>query len=203
MEFLTLDGGNKLEIKNIDNRYAIVKGYGVVFNGRDYVGDTFIRETEFNYKRIVGTPIFLEHGLEGYKKQVGEVIAYGVDELGMWIEAKVDSSLRIVSEYLEKIRKGLVGWSSGATGHLVDRIKNVITRWTIAEFSLTTHPADRRTLGVQQIKNISPEIASILEAAQDNRKEENAREDYRNIGLNTTVKINTRVSIKVNGKGFN
>jgi hypothetical protein len=183
MELLTKHGDNRIEIKSFGNRHAVIKGYGVVFQGRDVVGDTFIKQTQFNTNRIIGTPVFLEHTLEGYTQQIGEVTGYGIDDFGMWIEAKVDTSIKIVSEYIEKIRKGLVGWSSGATSHLVERVKNVITKWFIAEFSLTTHPADRRTLGVQQIKSLSPEMQLLLETRN-------------NITLNTTIKINSRIGIR-------
>jgi hypothetical protein len=199
MELLTIQGGYELEVKTDNSRQTIIKGYGVVFNGRDYVGDTFIKQTQFNTNRIIGTPIFLEHGLEGFKQSIGEVINFGIDDIGMWIEAKIDTSIKLVSEYLEKIRKGLVGWSSGATSHLVERVRNVITRWTVAEFSLTTHPADKRTLGVQ-VKNISPYLQAILETEQENRKEEIVEGINRSIGINSQIVVNTRVNIKRNGR---
>jgi len=191
MELLTLYGDSRLEIKSESAQQAIVRGYGVVFQGRDYLGDTFIKETDYGLKRIIGTPVFLEHALEGFKSQIGEVINYGIDDFGLWIEAKIDTSIRVVKDYLEKIRKGLVGWSSGTAGHLIDRIKNVITRWHVAEFSLTTHPADKRTLGVQQVKNINPEILSILQREQESPREEKGVVDGRHILVNTKVEIKT------------
>ena len=160
--------GAKLEIKSIGDIWAIIKGYAVIFGGKDKDGDTFIKHADYDLARLKGTPIYIEHTLTGVSNKVGEIADYLIDDIGILVEVKLNKTLAPVREFLEKIKKGIVGFSTGSAGHLVRRMKNVVTKWPIVELSLTENPAEPRTIqyGLQQIK--SAELKSSLEAEQEN-----------------------------------
>lgn len=187
--------GDKLEIKSITDTSAIIEGYGIVFYGRDKSrnGDTFLPNTDYNLKNIVGLPVYIEHTLTGINESVGEIINYSIDNIGMKIQARLDTTKSVVRDYLDKIKNNLVGWSSGAVSHLVRRTKNIITKWAIGEFSLTTNPAEPRTIsyGLQQIK--SNELVSSLERGQETPIETNAKTNNLIVETNLFIKTNIHI----------
>ena len=163
--------GTELRIVSETTTEATLRGYGVVWEGHDRVGSTFLESTDLMADLVPVKPVLIEHTLDGFEDSAGEVSAEGDDDLGHWVEMKVDKTLAIVREYLDGIRKGMVGLSTGAIAHMVRRVKNVIVKWPIAEVSLTKYPAEPRTLSLAQLKRFNLALASRLEAEQENRIE--------------------------------
>ena len=163
--------GTELRITSENDQEAFIEGYMVIFGGKDRAGQTFDGTTDFQPALVPTKPVLIEHTLDGFEQTVGEVQQEVVDDLGIRIKARVDKSFAVVRSYLDKLRQGKVGLSTGAVAHMVRRIKNVITRWPIVEVSLTTMPAEPRTLSLAQMKKFSPVLVKRLEAEQENRAE--------------------------------
>jgi HK97 family phage major capsid protein len=144
--------GNRIQIKAISETHATVAGYGVVFGGFDLYGDTFTNETDFELEYVPVKKIFYDHTLSDVKHDIGISLDVKADISGLWVEAQLDRSKAYVNEILQLIEYGVLGWSSGSIGHLVDRKGNIIKKWIVAEFSLTPEPAEPRTIGVQVLK---------------------------------------------------
>jgi HK97 family phage major capsid protein/HK97 family phage prohead protease len=165
-----------VQIKTADDGSMIVAGYGVVWGGADLDGDTFTQETDLWLDRITPTPpVLYDHGMDARlgKTVLGRVIKTEPDDIGLWIEAQLDAHAQYL-QYIEAIRelseKDALGWSSGSVGHLVERKNGIIKSWPIVEFSLTTMPAEPRTLGVQALRALVgdvPAIKSVLPEAGD------------------------------------
>jgi hypothetical protein len=71
-----------------------------------------------------------------------------MDETGLWYEAQLDMADSYGEMIAKLCKQGKMGYSSGAAGHMVER-KSVgkaseITRWCIAEASITPTPAEYR-----------------------------------------------------------
>lgn len=156
-------------IKETDDAYTI-GGYGVVWGGRDLLGDYFDQTTDFWTDRITSTPpVLYEHGMDGATRKavLGQVVEMRSDDTGMWIEAQLEKSRAYVDAVMELVNAGVLGWSSGAVSHLCERTKDGhITSWALAEFSLTPDPAEPRTLGVQDLSGLDddPQIKSLIAA---------------------------------------
>ncbi|NIW97400.1 MAG: hypothetical protein GWN13_03980 [Phycisphaerae bacterium] len=177
----------EITIKSIDDEGMTLGGYGVIWGGRDLVGDFFTKDTDFWFDRITENPIVLyDHGQdEEIKKSiVGRVSGKSADDWGLWVESQIEKS----NEYFEAVQKlvedGRLGYSSGAIPHLVERKSTgEITSWAIAEFSLTTTPAEPRTLGVEQLRTLAetePAYKAFLpDESEDAKASEQVDEDER------------------------
>jgi len=146
----------RVRVKSIKDGIATVVGYGVVFGGEDLTGEHFEPETDL--KGDLGLelhPVFYDHTLQPeVKHALGRTAKEAVDEIGVWVEAQIEMSRAYAKEVLSLIDKGLMGWSSGTAGHLVDKLNGLIKKWPIVEYSLTPTPAEPRTLGIEHIKTL-------------------------------------------------
>lgn len=138
---------------------ARIGGYGIVWGGQDLVGDTFEPDTDLCLDVVPRKPVFYDHALRSIRAELGFTVKHVPDDFGLWVEAELERHREYVDMVLELVRRGALGWSSGAVAHLVERIKKngrtVLKRWPIYEFSLTPTPAEPRTLGVEELKSIS------------------------------------------------
>lgn len=142
-----------------------VGGYLVVFGGRDIVGDQFNPDTDFWLGRVK-PPILYHHGQDTMLKRavIGESIILRPDEIGLWIEAQINTAHQYREAIRELVKKGLLGWSSGAPGHLVERTPDrKIVSWPIVEASLTPAPCEPRTLGVREIKGLVDDVPALAD----------------------------------------
>jgi hypothetical protein len=164
--------GQPIEVKILadDGDSLTVAGYGVVFGGRDLQGDTFTRDTDLWLDKLsANPPVLFDHGQDDSLKRsvVGRVTSTRLDDVGVWITAKLTANKRYLDAIRELVEKGVLGWSSGAVGHLVERAKGgKLLSWAIAEFSLTPTPAEPRTLGVQMVKALAefdPDLGRALD----------------------------------------
>jgi phage head maturation protease len=148
-------------IKADDN--GRVRGYLVRFGGADLEGDYFTSSTDFGRPMKSGERVpmnlYYHHGQD---KQVGKSrIGTGfitMDDKGLWYESQVDMADSYQKMIQELAKSGKLGYSSGATGHMVERKKMSdgryeITRWPIGEASLTPTPAEPMNM-VKSLKDM-------------------------------------------------
>lgn len=160
---------NRVAIKSIDDDTVVVQGWGVIYGGEDLYGETFTPETDFDLDLVPVKRVYYDHRLGDVRHDVGFTKSVATRDdgsiAGIWIEAQLDRSKAYVEEIIELIKNGVLGWSSGSVPHLVDRQGKTIKSWPIVEFSLTPEPAEPRTLGVEQIKELAksnPRLEALL-----------------------------------------
>ena len=138
------------------DRLGSVKGYLVRFgspDATDLEGDFFTPQTDFGFPIKAGERVplnvYYHHGMDKIvgKKSIGTGYVK-MDETGLWYEAQLDMADEYGSMIAKLCKQGKMGYSSGAAGHMVER-KSVgkaseITRWCIAEASITPTPAEYR-----------------------------------------------------------
>jgi len=140
-----------------------VRGYLVRFGGADLEGDYFTASTDFGRPMKSGERVpmnlYYHHGQD---KTVGKSrIGTGyitMDDKGLWYESQVDMADSYQKMIQELAKSGKLGYSSGATGHMVERKKMAdgryeITRWPIGEASLTPTPAEPMNM-VKSLKDM-------------------------------------------------
>ena len=140
--------------KSVDERVAVVEGWGIRFGGRDMTGDEFTVETDLGLDLVPDKPVYYDHALREVKHPLGRVTRVERLDGGIWVEAELDRNAAYVDLVLELIEEGALGWSSGSVPHLVERDGGVLKRWPIVEFSLTPTPAEPRVLGVEWTKEM-------------------------------------------------
>jgi phage head maturation protease len=157
-------------IKADDN--GRVRGYLVRFGGADLEGDYFTSSTDFGRPMKSGERVpmnlYYHHGQD---KQVGKSrIGPGyitMDDKGLWYESQVEMADQYQKMIQELAKSGKLGYSSGATGHMVERKKMSdgryeITRWPIGEASLTPTPAEPMNM-VKSLKDMYGDMEDGME----------------------------------------
>ena len=138
------------------DRLGYVKGYLVRFGdskSADLEGDYFTQTTDYGFPmesgKRVPLNVYYHHGMDAQvgKKSIGTGFIK-MDETGLWYEAQLDLADEYGSMIAKLCKQGKMGFSSGAAAHLVER-KSMggaaeITRWPIAEASITPTPAEYR-----------------------------------------------------------
>ena len=138
------------------DRLGSVKGYLVRFgspDATDLEGDYFTPQTDFGFPIKAGERVplnvYYHHGMDKIvgKKSIGTGYVK-MDDTGLWYEAQLDMADSYGEMIAKLCKQGKMGYSSGAAGHMVER-KSVgkaseITRWCIAEASITPTPAEYR-----------------------------------------------------------
>jgi len=138
------------------DRLGYVKGYLVRFGDTktaDLEGDYFTASTDYGFPvskgQRVPLNVYYHHGMDAAvgKKSIGTGYIK-MDDTGLWYEAQLDLADEYGSMIAKLCKQGKMGFSSGAAGHLVER-KSMggaaeITRWPIAEASITPTPAEYR-----------------------------------------------------------
>jgi phage head maturation protease len=138
------------------DRLGYVKGYLVRFGDTktaDLEGDYFTKSTDYGFPMTEGKRVplnvYYHHGMDAQvgKKSIGTGYIK-MDDTGLWYEAQLDLADEYGSMIAKLCKQGKMGFSSGAAAHLVER-KSMgsaaeITRWPIAEASITPTPAEYR-----------------------------------------------------------
>jgi phage head maturation protease len=135
-----------------------VKGYLVRYGSpseTDLAKDYFTPNTDFGFpKDSKNVPINLYYN-HGFDEAIGKsVVGAGSitpDENGLWLEAQIDLATEYGKQIARLAKMGMLGYSSGSTSHMAEKSKlksgaNEITRWPIAEASLTPTPAEHRNM---------------------------------------------------------
>lgn len=144
-----------------------VRGYLVRFGGQDLEGDYFTKETDFGRPMKSGDRVpmnlYYHHGQDRTigKSRIGTGYIT-MDEKGLWYEAQVEMADKYQKMIADLAKSGKLGYSSGATGHMVERKKSAdgryeITRWPIGEASLTPTPAEPMNM-VKSLKDMYGEM---------------------------------------------
>jgi phage head maturation protease len=157
-------------IKADDN--GRVRGYLVRFGGADLEGDYFTKNTDFGRPMSPGVRVpmnlYYHHGQD---KTIGKSrIGLGfitMDDKGLWYESQVEMADQYQKMIQELAKSGKLGYSSGATGHMVERKKMSdgryeITRWPIGEASLTPTPAEPGNM-VKSLKDMYGDMEGEME----------------------------------------
>lgn len=139
-------------VKSTDDKGGI-GGHVVLFGSpseRDLYGDYFSADTDFDLQPGQQSAVYYQHGFDyHFKSQVLSRATLGADDVGIWIDAQLD----IHDEYMEALNdlidEGIMGWSSGTAGHLVELERRgkawFIKRWPLGlDASITPSPADPR-----------------------------------------------------------
>lgn len=123
-----------------------LRGYGVVFGGKDLLGDTFSKDTDYGADRsFVGMPVYYDHAMGGLKSQIGTVKAYEFADDGLIFEIEIDRRKKYADTVMQLANDQALGQSTGAVAHLVYAEKGEMKRWLIGEVSVTPIPAEPRT----------------------------------------------------------
>jgi len=138
------------------DRLGYVKGYLVRFGDSktaDLEGDYFTKSTDYGFPVAKGQRVplnvYYHHGMDSAvgKKSIGTGYIK-MDDTGLWYEAQLDMADEYGNMIAKLCKQGKMGFSSGAAGHLVERksmgVAAEITRWPIAEASITPTPAEYR-----------------------------------------------------------
>jgi phage head maturation protease len=149
-----------------------VRGYLVRFGGADLEGDYFTASTDFGRPMKSGDRVpmnlYYHHGQD---KNIGKsTIGSGyitMDDKGLWYEAQIQMADEYQKMIADLAKSGKLGYSSGATGHMVERRKSAdgryeITRWPIGEASLTPTPAEPMNM-VKSLKDMYGEMEDGME----------------------------------------
>jgi HK97 family phage major capsid protein len=147
-------------------------GHGVVFGGEDLTKEHFTKACDFWLDRWPGSrPILYDHSMNKTLDLtvLGNTAKVQPDDTGIWLEMELEKSKRYQEMIKPLVDAGKLGLSSGAVSHLVRRDgKGGISVWPIVEFSLTTTPAEPRTLGVQELRSLAeyaPSVKAVLPQA--------------------------------------
>lgn len=143
-----------------------VGGYLVRFSSEadpDLTGEWFTAKTYFGPRDGDGADTLVHHGyplkagLEGLADRLLSPLKTRKDEVGIFAEVVLDMADEYEKMLYELVEAGKLGWSSGAPGHMV-RCKDSgeITRWPIAEGSLTPTPAEPRNRVVSLKMSVTP-----------------------------------------------
>lgn len=144
-----------------------VRGYLVRFGGQDLEGDFFTKETDFGRPMKSGDRVpmnlYYHHGQDRTigKSRIGTGYMT-MDDKGLWYEAQIEMADEYQKMIADLAKSGKLGYSSGATGHMVERKKSAdgryeITRWPIGEASLTPTPAEPMNM-VKSLKDMYGEM---------------------------------------------
>lgn len=149
-----------------------VRGYLVRFGGADLEGDYFTSSTDFGRPMKSGDRVAMNlYYHHGQDRTVGKSrIGTGyitMDDKGLWYEAQVEMADQYQQMIQELAKSGKLGYSSGATGHMVERKKMSdgryeITRWPIGEASLTPTPAEPMNM-VKSLKDMYGDMEDGME----------------------------------------
>jgi HK97 family phage major capsid protein len=142
-------------------------GHLVLFGSpdeKDLYGDYFTSGTDYDLQEGQRSATYYQHSFDyHFKSSVLGRATLGMDDLGIWI----DTQVQIRDEYLEAldqmIADGMMGWSSGTAGHLVEYQRTGkaywIKRWPLGlDASITPSPADPRQ-SVATLKSLQSEWA--------------------------------------------
>lgn len=146
IETLSYQGG---ELKALGN--GKIGGYLVRFGGKDLMDEWFTKNTYFgpsdgnNADCCFHHMIPIKEGLEYLAEHLFQPIKTTKDDIGIFAETVMNMADEYEAAIYGLVEKSKLGWSSGAPGHMVRRLKSgEITRWPIAEGSTTPQPAEPR-----------------------------------------------------------
>ena len=145
-----------------------LQGYLVRFGDHtktDLENDYFTENTDFGREVNEKTSLnlYYHHGLDPVigKRTVGKGYIQKTPE-GIWYEGQLEMRNEYDKMIAKLLEEGRLGFSSGAASHLVERkmVGNAyeITRWALAEASITPRPAEpRATASAKSLEELKME----------------------------------------------
>lgn len=126
-----------------------VGGYGVYFTSElqpDLDGEFFTKETNFELEDRTTLPLYFGHATDPVmKKQKLGKATFKQDEQGIWFDVQLNLRDRWLKKIYELAQQGKLSFSSGAIGHLVEKVQKAgavwLKTWPIGEMSFTPCPA--------------------------------------------------------------
>jgi hypothetical protein len=175
--------------------------YGVLWGNdqqRDLVNEYFTAKTaELTavFDAMSRVPALYQHALDGQLKTqvVGQIDVMQMDDIGVWVEAQLNSSSRYVDAIRQLVADGKLHWSSGTLpGARKVAQDGHILRWPIVEMSLTPTPAEFRMVErpIGEIKAAYEALGLHLQAAGEGA--EDARRAKAGLGLLALLELVTR-----------
>ena len=159
MELLVCDGSPLKMVSDGTNGPLVMEGHLVVFSGDedpDLSGEYFTAKTDFGALSDLGettVAAYYHHGLDPEigRERIGTA-RLKIDEVGVWAEYQITKRkeyLRRIAQHEQKTGEVVLGQSSGALPHTVNRErtgKSVwLKSWDIGEASPTPEPCEPRT----------------------------------------------------------
>jgi HK97 family phage prohead protease len=148
-----------------------ISGYLVRFGSPDATdldGEYFTANTDFGrpFEKGVAQPLnlYYSHGMNAAigKRAIGSG-SVKMDDIGLWYEAEIEEADAYAEMVAKLAAQNKLGYSSGAAAHLVERKtigkSTLITRWPLAEASVTPTPAEYRNK-VVAMKNMAYDMAA-------------------------------------------
>lgn len=174
-------------IKALDDT-GKVGGYLVRFTDadrKDLVGDYFTAKTYLGAHNGDGVDTLFHHGLaikDGFDKYADHLftpLKAKKDEIGIWAETILDMADEYEKTVFELVKSGKLGWSSGATGHMVKRAEDgELLRWPIAEGSLTPTPCEPMNRAMSLKAYIAKQSQSTVKAMFEDMLKERTEDLY-------------------------
>ena len=131
-------------VKSANNNEAIVSGYASVFNSPDQDNDIITKGT-FTSGLDRQVKFLWQHDA---KKPIGVIISLCEDEIGLKVEAQINSKIETGKEAIELIRQGAVnGLSIGfniLSSEYNELGQRIITEAELIEISIVTFPANKQ-----------------------------------------------------------
>jgi hypothetical protein len=167
--------GGAVKALGVENGKAKVGGYAILWGGpnqRDAVGDFFTPKTYLGAHDCNGVDSYLHHAqpIKGFEhlanRRFSPVKAHR-DNLGVFAEIILDMHDEYEHKIYELVRRGVLGYSTGAASHLVKKLPNgEITDWIVAELSLTPEPCEPRLNGgIVPLKSLAGTWLKVTGAA--------------------------------------
>lgn len=135
-------------VKAVDVDKGLIEGlaipYGGPVQGRDLYGDAFTKDTNLALDWYSERPLLYGHGMDGQLQlePVGKQFDAQATEQGIWTQAQLDTSHRYWDNIKTLLDKGVLFFSSGSVGHLVQKADGIIKQWPWVELTLTPKPAN-------------------------------------------------------------
>jgi cation transport regulator ChaB len=155
--------------------------FGGPFAGKDIQGEAFGPDTDLALEWFPeeGRPVIYHHGLdEGMKTALaGRQIARELRDVGHWVKVQLDKRNRYFEQISKMVNDGLLSFSSGSLGHLVEveQESGKIKAWPWVELSLTPTPANpdaavyavKASDAIEHIAAVKSAVPAPLKAAVD------------------------------------
>ena len=127
-----------------------ISGMAVVYGGADLSNEYFDSSTDFGMA-LDRQPLYYDHGGDSTiaRQRIGSGSLIR-EASGLRFDGEVDVPAKFANSLKRLISSGLLGYSTGALSHLVERQlqpdgRTKIVTWVVGETSLTTSPCEPRT----------------------------------------------------------
>lgn len=161
---------NEVKVTVTPEDDIILEGYGVLFGGKDLLGDTFTKDTDYMIDLVPVKMMLYDHAKQSFMNEpIGWIKSEDVtvDDVGIFVRMQIDRHNKYRKAIAALASTKMLGISSGAIQHMIQKDDGVIKRWPLVEFSPTPTPCEPRTIEYLALKSLAesnPELKSLLES---------------------------------------